>query len=437
MGYKIILVLFFFLISTCPYHAYSESGSTLFDNGISEFQKGRYQDAVFWFTKLIEKEPFNAKAYKNRGVARLSLQKYDMAIEDLNSALNPDPQMEDITGSLGPSWHYKEEYKKAMEDFNSALNLDPELEGIHSNIGVAWYYAKEYKKAIAEYDQEIEQHPENYSAFFNRAISWVELKEYAKALKDLNSVLNIKPDEYWAIAYQGDIYAVMNNPVAARESYLAAMGLNTGNKYARDRLLLLDEKEAAQAQPGTEAPATSTKESEKETATMAQPISQAEAEVTPGAEIHSAPMEKEIEAVQSTYKTESHANSTTPPKKPTSAPAHAVQPMATAALTKNSAAPPAIVAASTSPGEKEIPAHNKFTIQLGAFLTANNAKDLINNLKKKGYEPRIFELQDKKKRQWTLVRTGAFPTKALAKETLKKVKKDLKVDAVIRPVGKF
>ncbi len=439
MGYKIILVLFFLLISTCP-NGYSESGSTLFDNGIAEFQKGRYQDAVFWFTKLIEKEPFNAKAYKNRGVARLSLQKYDMAIEDLNNALNPDPQMEDITGNLGPAWHYKEEYKKAMDDFNSALNLDPELEGIHSNIGVAWYYAREYKKAIAEYDQEIEKHPENYSAFFNRAISWVELKKYDNALKDLHSVLGIKADEYWAIAYQGDIYAQMNNPAAARESYLAAMGLNTGNKYARDRLLVLDDKDAAQAETGTGTPATFTKKSkETETAAMVQSTSKAQAgpETTQRAEIHSPPMEEDIKAVQSTHKPESHADSTNETPTPTSSPAQTVQPMDIATSKKNSAAPSAVTTASTSPGKKEIAGHNKFAIQVGAFLNGNNAKDLIKSLKKKGYAPRVLELQDKKNRQWTLVRTGAFPTEALAKKTFEKVKKDLKMNAVIRPMGKF
>jgi len=437
MRYKIILVLFFLMISTCS-NGYSESGSTLFDNGIAEFQKGRYQDAVFWFTKLIEQEPFNAKAYKNRGVARLSLQKYDMAIEDLNSALNPDPQMEDITGNLGPAWHYKEEYKKAMEDFNAALNLDSELEGIHSNIGVAWYYAREYEKAIAEYDQEIEKHPKNYSAFFNRAISWVELKKYDNALKDLHSVLSIKPDEYWAIAYQGDIYAEMNIPAAARESYLAAMGLNTGNKYARDRLLVLDDKEAAQVEARTGTSATATEEPKKiETATMVQSTSQAGAETTQRAEIHSPPKEKDIKAVQSSNKPETHADSTNEPPKPISSPAHTGQPMDIATPTKNSAAPAAVAVASTSPGKKGIAARNKFTIQLGALLNSNNAKDLIKNLKEKGYTPRVIELQDKKNRQWTLVRTGVFPTKALAKNTLEKVKKDLKVDAVIRPVGKF
>lgn len=228
MGYKIILILFLFIASTCP-NGYSESESTLLGNGISNFQKARYQDAVFWFTKLIEKEPFNAKAYKNRGVARLSLQEHDMAMEDIDDALNPDSQMD-------------------------------------------------------------------------------------------------------------------NN------------------------------------QTGTETPAT--------------------------------------------------PNSTSSPGKTD-------QSMDIAASMENSAAPSAVTSESTPPREKEIAVHNKFTIQLGAFLNSNNADDLIKSLKGKDYTLRVLELQDKKNRQWSLVRTGAFPTKNLAEETLEKIKKELKVDAVIRPMGKF
>jgi len=447
MGYKIIIGLFFLLISICP-NGYSESGSTLFDNGISEFQKGRYEDAVFWFTKLIEKEPFNAKAYKNRGVARLSLQKYDMAIDDLNSALNPDPKMEEVIGNLGPAWHYKDEYKKAMDDFKSALNLDPNLEGIHSNIGVALYYAKEYQKAIAEYDQEIEKHPGNYSAFFNRAIAWVQLKKYGKALEDLHSVLNIKPDEYWAIAYQGDIYKEMNNLEAARESYLNAMALNTGNKYARDRLLVLDNKQAAQAETGKETVQTSPKQSKKkETAsTGIQSISETGEKSAQTAEIHSPPKGKEDKAAQSTSKSDSHGDLTPEPSTPTrtSFPAKTIQTKDITPSKKNSAELPAMVIASTSPGKKptstdkkEMAVPNGYTIQLGAFLIPDNAKELIEKLKENGYLPRILNLQDKKNRKWTLVRTGEFQTIALGKKILKKLKKELKVDAVIRPMGKF
>ncbi len=440
MIHKLIVIFLMLLISTCS-TGYAESGSSLFDNGIAEFQKGRYQDAVFWFTKLIEKEPFNAKAYKNRGVARLSLQKYDMAIEDLNSALNPDLQMEDITGNLGPAWHYKEEYKKAMDDFNSALNLDPDLEGIHSNIGVAWYYAREYQKAISEYDKELKKHPENYSAFFNRALSWVELKEYQKALNDLESVLTIKPDEYWAIAYKGDVYSELNNSAAARESYLAAMALNTGNKYAKERLLALNKGSSRVAAPvetlppgtlggqsGETGTAISTPESESASIKRAETVAATMGE-TPTEKVkvtQSSPEKKSVKASTMAHHTEKRmADMPNRTSVPPSADATVQQPPLTQ---EKEGAPPTEEKEGVSP---------KFTIQLGAFLDSANAEEVINSLREKGYVPRVINLQDKKNRQWTLVRTGTFRTAKPAKQALKKIKKELNVDAVIRPIGKF
>lgn len=185
---------------------YSESGSTLFDNGITKFQQGQYEDAVFWFTKLIENEPFNAKAYKNRGVAHLSLQKYDMAIEDLKSA----------------------------------LNLDPDLEGVRSNLGAVYHYVEKYREAIELYNEEINKYPENHTAFFNRALSWVKLNEYENALKDLKTVLTQNPNEYWALAYQGDLFAKLNNIEAARNSYRKAISLNSDSSYAQEQLTILE-----------------------------------------------------------------------------------------------------------------------------------------------------------------------------------------------------
>lgn len=350
MIHKLIVILFMVLISTCSI-GYSESGSTLFDNGISEFQKGRYQEAVFWFTKLIEKEPFNAKAYKNRGVARLTLQKYDMAIEDLKSA----------------------------------LNLDPELEGVHSNLGAVYHYMEKYSDAIEHYNEEITRYPENHTAFFNRALSWVKLNEYENALKDLNTVLTRNPNEYWALAYQGDLFAKLNNLEASRDSYQKAISLNSDNSYAREQLALL------------ESPPSENIESPMTTSSIS----------VESPEVKTTSWTKEVE---------------TPP----------------ISLDKEEAQSSKIFSQeSEPPAEKIISRLHGYTIQLGAFLESDNAKPLIRKLEKNGYEPRKLNLQDKKNRTWTLVRLGIFETSEQATKKMQLVKNDLKIDAVVRPVGRF
>ncbi len=355
MIYKVILIHFMLLFSTCT-TGYSESGSTLFDNGIAEFQKGRYQDAVFWFTKLIEKEPFNAKAYKNRGVARLSLQKYDMAIEDLNSA----------------------------------LNLDPELEGVRSNLGVVYHYMEKYSGAIEYYNEEIKKYPENHTAFFNRALSWVKLNEYENALKDLNTVLTRNPNEYWALAYQGDLFAKLNNLEASRDSYRKAISLSSDNTYAREQLALLESSPSETI----ESPMTTQAiplESHKVKNTVTNPASDTKQIETP-------PIFSEVQEALSSK------------------------------ISSQDSEPPA---------ETIISRLHGYTIQLGAFLEPDNAKPLIMKLQKNGYEPRRLNLQDKKNRKWTLIRLGIFETSEQATKKMHIVKNNLKIDAVVRPVGRF
>ena len=449
MGFKKMLVMFLFCLSA-PGMVMAESGNTLFNNGISEFQKGRYQDAIFWFTKLIEKEPFNAKAYKNRGVARLSLQKHHMAIENRNNALSPDEKTDGISANQGPDRKYKDAYEKALADFKSALNLDPDLEGVYSNIGVALYYCHNYREAVAAYNREIDKHPENYSAYFNRALSWVELNAYEKALADLQMVLALKPDEYWAVAYKGDIYLEQNDLSAARQAYKQAMGIDPGNSYAQNKLLLMDST-AATASAATSAAPESENSPKKLTppdggkqrvAAMDSPeiIKRKKA-----LKSHTATALKKKSAAPQPLPSGKDATASESKKEPAASKFEAPEIKGSGAEEKETMeAPPAMkdtVAGRPSPaGEKNEPSgvtskKTGYTIQLGAFLNSANADKLIHTLEKTAIPVRMVKLEDRKKRLWTLVRTGVFPTRRSADKALANLTKQLDCKAVVRPMG--
>jgi type II secretory pathway predicted ATPase ExeA len=55
-------------------------------------------------------------------------------------------------------------------------------------------------------------------------------------------------------------------------------------------------------------------------------------------------------------------------------------------------------------------AESTYSIQVGAFLVAMNAQQRANQLKRKGYAPRIMAVTDPQGRIWFTVRIGNFPT---------------------------
>jgi tetratricopeptide (TPR) repeat protein len=200
MRYKIIpICLFVCLLSA---NVFASREKQLFETGIDHLKQNRYEAAVQMFTELIELDPDNAEAYKNRGVAHMKLGQYDPAILD----------------------------------FEKTRQMTPDLKGVHSNLGVAWYYKGEYQKAIAHYDMEIALSPDSHYVYFNRAISWAELKEYDKSLDDITKTLALVPDYYPAYCLKGDLYLELADMESARAAYENAVKLDPEKAYARNQL---------------------------------------------------------------------------------------------------------------------------------------------------------------------------------------------------------
>ena len=174
----------------------------LFETGVDHLKQHRYDAAIEVFTELIELDPDNPDAYKNRGVAHMKLSQYDAAIQD----------------------------------FEKTKQMMPDLKGLNSNMGVAWYYKGEYEKAIASYDREIALSPDSHYAFFNRAICWAELKKYDKSMEDINQTLMLAPDFYLAHCLKGDLYLELGDSEAARAAYETAVEVDPEAEYARNQL---------------------------------------------------------------------------------------------------------------------------------------------------------------------------------------------------------
>ncbi len=198
--YSIIPVCLFVCFLSATVVASQEK--QLFETGVEHLKQQRYEAAIDVFTELIELDPDNPDAYKNRGVAFMKQSQYDFAIHD----------------------------------FEKTRQMMPELKGLHSNLGVAWYYKGEYEKAIANYDREIDLSPDSHYAYFNRAICWAELKEYDKSLDDIAQTLTLVPDFYLAHCLKGDLYLELGDVEAARTAYEKAVEVDPEKEYANAQL---------------------------------------------------------------------------------------------------------------------------------------------------------------------------------------------------------
>jgi Tfp pilus assembly protein PilF/cell division protein FtsN len=386
----------------------------LFETGVELLKQDRYEAAIAAFTELIDLDPLNPDAFKNRGVAHMKLAQYDQAIHD----------------------------------FEKTLEITPGVKGIYSNLGVAWYYKTDYKKAIENYDREIAVSPDSHYAYFNRAICWAELREYGKSLDDIDQTLTLAPDFYLAHCLKGDLFLEVNDIEAARIAYEKAVDIDPEQAYARTQL----EKIGPSPMP---APA-------PDTATAPAPdISQEKTEAdaagtTAGTGEKSAAKTVEKETLSGDTQGAKTFKMPAPP-----APAGPKQPdpvsvektlpgdktagETTAGETTAQERSAEEILAEEPPPVKETPSKEtpsketlgRYEIQAGAYQVQKNAQDQLNQLIRLGYEARILALTRPSKTTWYLVRTGSFTDRKQAEQAKARFIKDTGMEAYVRPRDRF
>jgi general secretion pathway protein A len=97
--------------------------------------------------------------------------------------------------------------------------------------------------------------------------------------------------------------------------------------------------------------------------------------------------------------------------------------------------PPKVVQASRPPAPA--PARMTHSVQVGAFLQPENARQLVAKLTGKGVRAYIFEIRDGQNRTWRTVRVGDFPSRQAAQAHADEFARREQMKALVRPFGSF
>ena len=95
--------------------------------GLEQYQQKNYEKAIEYYTKAIEADHDNTKAYHNRGLAHFKQ----------------------------GGWKHTEPFEKAISDYTRAIELDPDYLDAYYNLGIAYeqfihYTAKPFSGDVIE-----------------------------------------------------------------------------------------------------------------------------------------------------------------------------------------------------------------------------------------------------------------------------------------------
>ena len=169
------------------------------DRGVAYGEKGNHKLALKDFKKAIQLHPNDAEVYYNRGVAYDMNSDVDHAFKDYTEAIRLNPDLAKAYTNRGNAYNNKGRLNSAIKDLNKAIQLDPNDAKAYTNRGKSYGKKGQYDQAIKDFKKAIQLDPNLAEAHNNLGLAHLKKNEVALAIKNFDKAIQLNPD--YANAY--------------------------------------------------------------------------------------------------------------------------------------------------------------------------------------------------------------------------------------------
>jgi len=153
-----------------------------------------WKDSVSFWTDVIRSDPKIPVAYNNRGNEYKLMENFDLAIPDLNKAIELKADYMEPHAILGDIYRQQAKYDLAMRNLNTAIALDPKSASALVNRGIVHAILGRSDSARFDFDKAIKFKPEMFEAWGNRGNLNAIEQNREQAMNDYQHAIAINPD---------------------------------------------------------------------------------------------------------------------------------------------------------------------------------------------------------------------------------------------------
>lgn len=175
----------------------------------------RYETAVPLYTKALALNPDWGRAYAQRGICYFMLDKADLALADLDTAIGLGYRSARVYFWKGFSCGTKRDNDSALSNLNIAVRLAPRWDAPYVLRAAAYYDKGDTNQALLELDRAIFLNPRSYKAYELRADLSRKQGNLAGALSDYDAAIKYRTN------FHASLWKKRSNIVARLESQIA------------------------------------------------------------------------------------------------------------------------------------------------------------------------------------------------------------------------
>lgn len=194
------------------------------------FDERHFEDCLKLLDKVIalNTESTSIEAYLYRGLAHISTQQLEQALDDFSQVIALDPD-ESSAYFLRGAIHneYFNNYEQALKDYEKALEIDPNEALIYADRALV--YSRGLNRidlAQADLDRAIEIDPDEATVYHGRALIALDLVKTQEALREENRSLELNPEFAPAYVGRGMIYTILYEFQRAEQDFQRALELD-------------------------------------------------------------------------------------------------------------------------------------------------------------------------------------------------------------------
>jgi len=225
----------------------------LYGAGSSALKLGLFQEAAGYFEKGINTKKKKAQFQYGLGMSLMELGNYAEADLNIRKAIDKDGKEPLYHIALGEVNYRNKVFSIAISEFNKAIEMDSTMEkaypDIHYKIAESYLQLRDLDNAIKEYRKNIELHPADTTAWLKLAHISQLSEKYTDAAFCFEKYLEIVPGDGERWFSLGELYVRLRDQDKAAQSFEKAITLKAreAESYGHLANIYSDKKEYEKA----------------------------------------------------------------------------------------------------------------------------------------------------------------------------------------------
>lgn len=143
---------------------------------------------------LLHRDPTSAALHFEKGSICLRSKDTICALQSFSKATDYDSQNPANWSALGLVQLMLNEQDNALASLSKSIANGSKWAGDYINRGIIYYQRHNYRSALSDYDKAVSLSPDDAQCYYNRGVLRQELGDYNRALEDLTNAIKLSPE---------------------------------------------------------------------------------------------------------------------------------------------------------------------------------------------------------------------------------------------------